>query len=96
MKIRGNCFVSKMRLFSIIRFDIRLLTFEKFVEFLKFSTVKAGLNVFCHQPVDMLTICLSFKKYQPMHAYKRYVVKKECVINYLIRRQSERYIMTFN
>ena len=39
-----------MRLFNIIRFNIRLLTFEQFVEFLKSSTIKTGLNVFSYFP----------------------------------------------
>ena len=36
--------------FSIIRFDIRLLTFAKFLEFLKSSTVKVGLKIFSYFP----------------------------------------------
>ena len=40
-----------MGVFSVIRFYIRLLTFAKFVEFLKSSTVKAGQNVFSYFPV---------------------------------------------
>ena len=37
--------------YSIIRFNIRLSTFAKFVEFLKSSTVKAELNIFSDFPV---------------------------------------------
>ena len=50
------------------RFDIRQLTFAKFVEFLKISTIKASLNLFFYQREDVLTICLGFNKYKSMHA----------------------------
>lgn len=40
--------------FSVIRSDIRLLTFAKFLEFLKSNTVKVGLKIFSFfQPGDM-------------------------------------------
>ena len=66
-----------MRLFSIIRFDTRLLIFAKFVEFLKISKVKAGLNVFSfYKHEDMLKICLNFNEPQSTYTYKRYAYKK--------------------
>ena len=37
-----------MGFFSIIIFNIRLLSSAKFVEFLKSNMVKAGLNVFSY------------------------------------------------
>ena len=40
-----------MGLFSIIIFNIRLLTFAKLVKFLKSSAIKAGLNAFSYFPV---------------------------------------------
>ena len=45
-----------MRLFSIIRFNIRLITFAKFVKLLKRSTVEADLNF----SFSSLRICLSY------------------------------------
>ena len=36
---------------AIISFNIRLLNFGKFAEFLKISTIKASLNVFSYFPV---------------------------------------------
>ena len=42
----GYFVVSTMGLFSIIRFNIRFLNFAKFVEFMKRSTVKAGLKIY--------------------------------------------------
>ena len=49
----SNCFVSTMGLISIIRFNIRLLPFTKFMEFLKSRTVKAGWNVFSDFPASI-------------------------------------------
>ena len=46
----GHCFVSTMELFCIFRFDIRLLSFAKFVQFLNGSTIKAGLDVLYYFP----------------------------------------------
>ena len=55
-----------MGLFSIIKFKVILLTFTKFEEFLKCSTVKAGLSVvFIFQPEDMFRLCLNFNEIQP-------------------------------
>ena len=46
----GHCFVSNMGVFSITRFNNRLLTFARFVEFQISSAVKAGLNMFSDFP----------------------------------------------
>ena len=46
----GYCFVSTMRLFSIIGPKTGLLTFPKFMEFLKISMVKEHWNVFSYFP----------------------------------------------
>ena len=69
-----------MGLSSIIRFNIGLLTFAKFVEFLKSGTVNAWLlNVFSffYQRENMLKLCLNFNESQPIHAYKRNGYKKK-------------------
>ena len=59
-----------MRLFSIIRSNIRLITFAKFVKLLKRSTVEADLNLPIIQPKDMLKLCSNFSKCQPIYACK--------------------------
>ena len=46
MQTIDYCFLSTLGLFSIIRFNIKLLTFAKFVRFLK---SKADLNVSIHR-----------------------------------------------
>ena len=60
-----------MRLFSIIRFDTRLLIFAKFVEVLKISKV---FSFYKHE--DMLKICLNFNEPQSIYTYKRYAYRK--------------------
>ena len=38
--------LTKMELLNIVKLNIKLLTFANFVEFLKSSKVKVGLNIF--------------------------------------------------
>ena len=62
-----------MWLFNIIRFNIRLLAFAKFVEFLKSSTDKASLMHFLiFQTEDKLKLCSNLNETQPKYASKRY------------------------
>ena len=54
-----------MELCSIIIFNIILLAFTKFLEFLKNSTINEGLTLFLiFQPKDMLKLWLNFKESQ--------------------------------
>ena len=54
-----------MELCSIIIFNIILLAFTKFLEFLKNSTINGGLTLFLiFQPKDMLMLLLNFKESQ--------------------------------
>lgn len=46
------------------RLNIMLLTFAKFVEFLKSGAVKVVYTVTVFQPEDMLKFCLYFNKSQ--------------------------------
>ena len=62
---KGENFVSIMGLSGIIRFTIILLTFAKYGEFLKSSTVKVVYTATVFQSEDMLKCCLYFKKSQP-------------------------------
>ena len=60
-----GCFVSTSELFSTIRFNIKLLPFAKFAEFLRGSNVKAGIFVF-FQPEVMLKLRLNFRESRPI------------------------------
>ena len=57
----GENFVSIMGHF---RLNIMLLTFAKFVEFLKSGAVKVVYTVTVFQPKDMLKFCLYFNESQ--------------------------------
>ena len=70
LKVHMNyigCFVSTSELFSTIRFNIKLLPFAKFAEFLRGSNVKAGIFiVFFFQPEVMLKLRLNFRESRPI------------------------------
>ena len=61
------------RLNHIITFNIRLLTFTKFVEFLHSVTVKEGLRVFSYfRDEDVLKLCIEPNESQPKYyAHKK-------------------------
>ena len=72
----GYCFVSIIRLYSIISFNIRLLAFVKLVEYLKSSTFKTGLIIYLSHAENTLKSRLNFNETQAKYAYKRYTYKK--------------------
>ena len=53
-----------------------VLTFAKFVEFLKRSTVREGRYFLIFQPKDMLNLYSNLNVSQPIYAYKCYAYKK--------------------
>ena len=59
------------------------LTFAKFVEFLKRSTVRRDMH-FIFQPKDMVNLCLNLNESQPIYAYKCYAYKKS-VLTFLAK-----------
>lgn len=61
-----GCFVSTSELFSTIRFNIKLLPFAKFAEFLRGSNVKAGIFIVFFQPEVMLKLRLNFRESRPI------------------------------
>ena len=62
------------RLNHIIKFNMRLSTLTKFVEFLKINTANANLKVFffIFQAEDMLKLCLRFNDIQSIYVSKYY------------------------
>ena len=56
------------------------LTFAKFVEFLKRSTVRGDMH-FIFQPKDMVNLCLNLNESQPIYAYKCYAYKKRVYLH---------------
>ena len=52
-----------------------ILTFAKFVEFLKRSMVRGGKNFLIFQPKDMLNHSLNLSESQPIYTYKSYGYK---------------------
>ena len=63
------------------RLNIMLLTFAKFVEFLKSGAVKVVYTVTVFQPKDMLKFCLYLTNLSLKYAYKHcaYLYTKECI-----------------
>ena len=60
-----------------------VLTFAKFMEFLKQSTVTGGRYFLIFQPKDMFNLCLNLNVSQPIYAYKRYAYKNKSAVAFL-------------
>ena len=55
-----------------------VLTFKKFVEYQKRTTVMGGTYFIIFQSKGMLSLCLNLNESQPIFAYKCYPYRKEC------------------